>query len=133
WAIYNTACVLAEGFTSMNDHKQSQFEATLLQYLWVFSASAIVIGSLTHYYLTRKMIRPLKELIDSTKKMKQGEYPKPITTHSQEEIGELINHFNDLTKQLETKEAHRQKAVSDLSHEFRTPLSNLKGYLAALQ
>ncbi len=51
---------------------------------------------------------------------------------SEGEIGELINHFNDLVKQLEDNEQHRKKLVSDLSHEFRTPLSNLNGYLTCI-
>ena len=133
WAIYNTACVLADGLTSMSNQKQAQFETTLFQYLWIFSISTIIIGSLIHFYLTKKLIHPLKELISSTKRLKQGEYPNPIQAKSDGEIGELISHFNDLIKQLEDNELHRQKLVSDLSHEFRTPLSNLKGYLRALQ
>lgn len=133
WAIYNTACVLADGLVAMSNPKQAQFEATLLQYLWIFSISTIIIGSLTHFYLTKKLIHPLRELIYSTKKMKKGEYPNPITVSSEGEIGELISHFNDLVRQLEANEQHRQKRFSDLSHEFRTPLSNLTGYLCALQ
>lgn len=133
WAIYNTACVLADGLVSMSNQKQAQFEATLFQYLWIFSISTITIGCLTHFYLTKKLIHPLRELIYSTKKMKQGEYPDPITGKTEGEIGELISHFNDLVKQLEVNEQNRQKIVSDLSHEFRTPLSNLSGYLQALQ
>ncbi|WP_156288861.1 sensor histidine kinase [Oceanobacillus salinisoli] len=105
----------------------------LFQYLWIFSISTITIGSLTHFYLTKKLIHPLRELIHSTKKMKQGEYPTPIEIKPEGEIGELMSHFNDLVKQLEANEKHRQKLVSDLSHEFRTPLSNLNGYLRALQ
>lgn len=133
WAIYNTACMLADGLVSMSNQKQAQFEATLFQYLWIFSISTIIIGSLTHFYLTKKLIHPLRELILSTKKMKQGKYPAPITVKPEGEIAELISHFNDLVKQLEVNEQHRQKLVSDLSHEFRTPLSNLNGYLRALQ
>ncbi|WP_010095616.1 sensor histidine kinase [Ornithinibacillus scapharcae] len=133
WAIYNTACVLAEGFVTMSNQKQTQFEATLFQYLLIFSISTIVIGSLTHFYLTRKLIHPLRQLIHSTKKMKKGEYPNPIEVNHEGEVGELISHFNELVKQLETNEERRLKLVSDLSHEFRTPLSNLNGYLRALQ
>ena len=65
--------------------------------------------------------------------MKQGEYPQAIKVKRKDEIGELIHHFNDLVLQLENNEEQRQKVVSDLSHEFRTPLSNLNGYLHALQ
>ncbi|WP_240452400.1 ATP-binding protein [Virgibacillus sp. YIM 98842] len=130
WAIYNTACMLHDNLTAVSS--QSQFESTLFQYLWIFSISAIVVGSMIHFYLTKKLLHPLRELIASTKIIKRGEYPKPIKIESEDEIGQLIGHFNDLVSQLKANEAHRHKLVSDLSHEFRTPLSNLNGYLSAL-
>src|SRR5699024_633903 len=114
WAIYNAACMIADGIFSMNVQKQTQFRATLFQYLWIFSVTAVIIGSLIHFYLTRKMMQPLKELIQFTKKMKQGEYSSPIHGTEDGEIGELINHFNDLAQQLESNEQHRKKLVSDL-------------------
>ncbi|WP_255259694.1 cell wall metabolism sensor histidine kinase WalK [Lentibacillus sp. CBA3610] len=132
WSIYHAACSLADGMGSMNAQKQGQFEAVLFQYLWIFSAAAIVTGSLTHFYITRKLTEPLKKLIDSTKRMKSGHYPKPIEVKSKDETAQLIGHFNDMVYQLKMNEEHRQKAISDLSHEFRTPLSNLNGYLNAL-
>jgi two-component system sensor histidine kinase BaeS len=132
WAIYNTACFLADGLVRMNNQKQAQFDSTLFQYLWIFSISTIVIGSLIHFNLTKKMMQPLKELMESTRKMKQGHYPRPLATKTEDEIGQLIGHFNELVQQLKENQDNRRKVVSDLSHEFRTPLSNLNGYLNAL-
>lgn len=131
-AIYNTACVLVEGIELMNEQRQVHFNDTLLQYLWIFSIPTIILGSFIQFYLTRKLIRPLKELIESTKHMKKGHYNEVIRVESEGEMGELITHFNELIEQLRNNQTHRQKIVSDLSHEFRTPLSNLNGYLNAL-
>ncbi|MEN1967227.1 ATP-binding protein [Lentibacillus sp. N15] len=133
WAIYNTACFLADGMGAMNPNKQSQFDSTLFQYLWIFSISAIFIGSLIHFYLTKELIRPIRQLIESTRRMKQGQYPDPIQIKYMDETGELVGHFNDLVQQLKHNQQHRQKLVSDLSHEIRTPLANLNGYLSALK
>jgi two-component system, OmpR family, sensor histidine kinase BaeS len=132
-AIYNTACFLADGLGTLDSQKQGKFESTLFQYLWIFSIIAIIVGSLVHYYLIKKLTSPLKELIESTKRMKKGQYPEPIEVHSKDEMGQLIGHFNDLVKQLKDTQQHRKELVLDLSHEFRTPLSNLNGYLGALK
>lgn len=132
-AIYSTACMLADGMGALKSANQAKFNATLYQYLWIFSISAIVIGSFVHFYLTKVLINPLRDLIDSTRRMKEGQYPEPIEEPSADEIGQLIVHFNDLVQQLKANQEHRQKLVSDLSHEFRTPLSNLNGYLSALK
>ena len=133
WAIYNTACFLVEGMGNLDIQRQGQFNATLFQYLWIFSIIGVLVGSMLHFYLTKKLIKPIRQLINSTKQMKKGEYPKPIKVVSQDEVGELVKQYNGLIQQLEINESHRQKLVSDLSHEFRTPLANLNGYLHALE
>lgn len=133
WAIYHTACFLVDGMGTGNGWSQEIFTSTLFNYLLIFSFITIVIASLLHFYLTKKLIQPLRELIESTKSMKHGHYPSPIETSSKDEIGELICHFNGLVQQLVSSQQNREKLISDLSHEFRTPLSNLEGYLNALR
>lgn len=133
FALYNTACFLVEGMGDFGELRQQQFNATLLQYLWTFSFIGIMVGSVFHFYFTKKLIRPVRQLIESTKQMKMGEYPEAIKVDSHDEIGELVQQYNGLTEQLQMNESHRQKLVADLAHEFRTPLSNLNGYLLALK
>lgn len=131
FTVYNAACALVSGMEP-DVQRQNQFNAALLQYLLIYSAATIIGGSVLHFYFTKKLIGPLKELIKSTKVMKEGRYPNTIQTGSEGEIGELIGHFNELVLQLKLNEQSRKKIVSDLSHEFRTPLSNLNGYMNAL-
>lgn len=131
FTIYHAACGLVDGMGT-NEYRQKQFNTTLWQYLWIFSVSTIVLGSLIHFYLTKKLMRPLKNLIESTKVMKEGRYPETIQGQSKGEVGELVLHFNELVQQLKNNEQSRRKIVSDLAHEFRTPLSNLNGYMNAL-
>lgn len=133
WAIYNTACFLVEGIGDLGEQRQLQFNATLSQYLWVFSLIGIIAGSILHYFITKRLIKPIRNLIESTKQLKQGEYPELIQTDAQDEVSELVDQYNGLILKLQTNEQHRQKLVADLSHEFRTPLANLKGYLQALK
>ncbi|MBP1948185.1 sensor histidine kinase [Virgibacillus litoralis] len=132
-ATYNTACFLVDAMGGLEEQRQQQFNATLFNYLWIFIITAIVTGSLLHFYMTKKLIRPIRSLIESTKQLKKGNYPDPVEVTSQDEVGELAVQFNALIQQLHTNEQHRQKLVSDLSHEFRTPLTNLNGYLQSLE
>ncbi|ALX49019.1 sensor histidine kinase [Lentibacillus amyloliquefaciens] len=132
-AIYNTACFLVDAMGNLNDSQQTQFNAILFNYLLIFSGITIVGGSLLHFYLTRKLIKPVRSLIVSAKQLKKGEYPELVEATTRDEVGELALHFNGLVKQLKTNDEHRQKLISDLSHELRTPLTNLNGYLQALE
>lgn len=133
WAIYHTACYLVEGIGHLSVHRQKYFNATLLQYLWIFSISIIVSGGTLHFYFTKKLIKPIRDMIDSTKMVKKGEYPQPLNVSSQDEIGELLIHYNELIEQIQSNDLYRKKFMADFSHEFRTPLSNLQGYLDALR
>lgn len=133
FAVYHTACFLVEGIGDLGEQRQQQFNATLFQYLWIFSIIGITTGGLLHFYLTKKLFRPIKKLIASTEQLKRGEYPDEIVASSQDEVGELIRQYNGLLQQLQANEHERQRLVSDISHEIRTPLSNLSGYLHALK
>lgn len=133
WAVYQTACFLAGGIGNFGELRQQQFNTIFLQYVLIFSVIGLVVGSLLHFYLIKKLLKPIKELITSTKQLKEGTFPDLIQTDSYDEVGQLVKQYNGLVTQLQKNEEERIKLVSDVSHEFRTPLSNLNGYLYALK
>lgn len=118
---------------NMNSIEQAQFNSLLFNYLLIFVVLTIIAGSLLHYYMTKKLVNPVQNLIKSTKKIKRGEYHEPVSTSAHGEIRELTVHFNGMIEQLKRNDADRSKMISDLSHELRTPLTNLNGYLKALR
>lgn len=133
WAMYYTACFLMDGIGGTAVAKQDYFNSTLFQYLIIFSGLGILIISFIHFYLTKKVIRPIHQLIASTKMLKQGTYPSPITVDPVDEIGELIVHYNELIEYLQKNEKLREKLIANISHELRTPMTNITGYLEALK
>lgn len=131
WSIYEAACQI---FDEMVSNQQTKlFKAVLLQYLWILVGVFIVLAIVIQYYFTRKLMKPLTVLIESMKSLKQGHKVQNIQFQSDGEMEELIYHFNELVDQLECNKIQRHKQLSDFSHEFRTPLTNLNGYLKALQ
>ncbi len=90
------------------------------------------MGSLLFYKATRKLMEPIEQIKQSIKEMENGQYPYVIQNFSEDEVGQLVTHFNHLTLKLQENEDMRYRMLSDMSHEIRTPLSNLKGYLEAL-
>lgn len=133
WAIYETACNLVGGIGSPSPIRQAQFNATLFQYFLIFTTLGVLISTVLHFYLTRKMINPVRELIESTKVLKTGRYPEPIQLRTSGEIAELLEQYNELIVRLETNERERKKLIENISHELRTPTANIKGYLYALK
>ncbi|MFC3039410.1 sensor histidine kinase [Virgibacillus xinjiangensis] len=133
FGIYQTACFLIDRMGVMNDETQRSYNAALLQYFWYFAGAAILTGTVSHYYFTKRLIRPLREVIESTRKMKDGENPTSISVKGGDELSQLVIDFNHLVQDLKKNQQYQQKMVADISHEFRTPLANLNGYLNALR
>src|SRR5690625_3247572 len=133
WAIYETACNLVGGIGCPSPIRQAQFNATLFRYFLIFTTLGVLISTVLHFYLTRKMINPVRELIESTKVLKTGRYPEPIQLRTSGEIAELLEQYNELIVRLETNERERKKLIENISHELRTPTANIKGYLYALK
>ena len=132
-AIYHTACFLVDGIGNFSVTRQQQFNTTLFQYVFLFAIIAVFISSIIHFYLTKKLIDPVNKLIESTKILNQGSYPERLPVSSKDEIGQLTTQYNELIQQLQENEQYRKKLVADISHELRTPIANVTGYLHALK
>src|SRR5699024_10877195 len=98
--IYNTSCYLVDGISALPSHRQQQFNATLYQYLLVFTNIGILISSVLHFYYTKRLVGLIKQLIEATEILKKGGYPETILTISKNEVGELVTHYNELINQL---------------------------------
>src|SRR5699024_11480595 len=113
WAIYETACFLAGVIGNFNSQRQQQFNATLLQYLWIFGVAGLLIGSLLHYYFIQRLIRQIRKMIDSTKQLKKGAFTRPIEVKSVDKVGELVEQYKDLITKLQANHEHSTKLVAD--------------------
>jgi two-component system, OmpR family, sensor histidine kinase BaeS len=133
YLIYSTACFLVARLPTVQVDKQLIFNDQLALFLWVLLPLSIVIGGVLHYVITRRMFRPLRELVKSTAALKEGHFPPKISTHSYDEINQLTTTFNDLTERLKHNEDARNQMLTNMAHDLRTPLSNINGYLEAMK
>ncbi|MFZ7132189.1 MAG: ATP-binding protein [Eubacteriales bacterium] len=80
--------------------------------------SIIIIAVLGHY-LTKSILKPIEQLVDSTKRVSQGNFTELIDYHTDDEIGELTSNFNKMTLNMEDKinqiEEEKQKLTSIIS------------------
>jgi len=76
--------------------------------------------------------RPLRKITEAATQYASGnlEYEIPVTT--QDEIGYLSASLNYMSRQLKDMEDYQKKFVANVSHDFRSPLTSIKGYLEAM-
>lgn len=92
-----------------------------------------VLSFLVIVLVTKQLIRPLTQLMHVTKKVGASEVTKEeLPTERQDEIGELSKSFLAMIERLEQNELARKQFMSDVSHDFQSPLSSIKGYAKLL-
>jgi nitrate/nitrite-specific signal transduction histidine kinase len=83
--------------------------------------------------LSNSILSPIGELTGAARKMEQGDLSQRVQVRPKGELGDLAQAFNAMAVSLQHAEQLRRNMVSDVAHELRTPLSNLRGYLEAMQ
>ncbi|MEU9751182.1 sensor histidine kinase [Streptomyces niveus] len=80
-----------------------------------------------------RLVRPLHALTGAAQRMRDGLDSAPVPVGPDNEIGRLAAAFNDMAVHRARLEEQRKVMVSDVAHELRTPLSNIRGWLEAAQ
>ena len=83
--------------------------------------------------LSRSILAPVSALRAAARRMQDGDLSQRVVVRERGELGELAQAFNAMADSLQRMEGLRRKMVSDVAHELRTPLSNIRGHLEALQ
>ena len=76
--------------------------------------------------------RPLKKILRGADAFAEGDFNYKIEVNSNDEIGYLAASFNYMANELNTLEDDQRKFVSNVSHDFRSPLTSIKGYVEAI-
>lgn len=93
----------------------------------VFLNSA-VYGTIGILAVVRSIVKPLKRLSKASRAVAEGDFDVSVSEDSMDEIGRLTNDFNRMVKELRSIDTLRHEFVSNVSHEFRTPVTSIKGY-----
>lgn len=101
----------------------------LLGGLFIVMALVSLIAML---FLARKLIQPITKLTTATKKVGAENFSVSLPINRGDEIGQLADSFQSMANQLQTSDELRKQFINDVSHDFQTPLQNIKGYAALL-
>jgi len=98
-------------------------------------AVAVVVALAVGYWLARSIGRPVDQLGRATRVVAAGAFDPDLTvsTRRHDELGELARSFTAMTTQLAELDRLKAEFVSVASHELKTPLSVIRGYVALLR
>ncbi|MFW6287479.1 MAG: ATP-binding protein [bacterium] len=94
----------------------------------------ILVGIVISTYVSKKILRPILKLNDAAMKVAMGDFSVRLEEKSiAKEIKQIEENFNIMVKELSNIETLRNDFVSNVSHEFKTPLSAISGYTTLLK
>ncbi len=93
---------------------------------------ALVVALILGIFLAQGLTRPLRQLTQATQAVAAGDLGQQVTVTSQDELGELSAHFNQMALALKMAENQRQQLLADTAHDLRTPISVIQSHLEAM-
>lgn len=91
-----------------------------------------LITALVSLHTSRKMTQPLMEMNRAAKEIADGNFEKRVEITSQDELGQLANSFNYMAESLNNIEKSRRSFIANVSHDLRSPLTSIQGFLTAM-
>lgn len=90
-------------------------------------------GSIIFLIVADFIVKPITKLTAMTQELSKGNYKVRVNYSGDDEISRLNQGFNQMAIQLAKQDETRQKFISDISHEFQTPLTSIQGFAKILK
>lgn len=117
-------------FCPINDINQNVAHMNLT--IWL-AAFFVIMGSIPFIYLnSRRISRPIRQIEKAARKIAAGEKAEDTEIISQDEIGKLSKSFNAMKDQIEKTERVRRELIANISHDLRTPLTSISGFVQGM-
>ncbi|MFD1067316.1 sensor histidine kinase [Oceanobacillus locisalsi] len=128
-------------FVALNGNPQGDDLRVFVQFRFIAIALILILtNGLLTYFMSKSIINPISQLSTAAKKISEGNLEYSVQSDKKDELGELANTFE--TMRLKLKEAdskqkryeqNRQELIASISHDLKTPLTSIKGYLKGIQ
>lgn len=105
------------------------FVQPIIRLLVVSMLVVFVFAAIAVYGMAHSLTRPLKKMAHATRSYASGDFKPRININRSDELGELAQAFNTMANSLEQLESSRRNFVANVSHELKTPMTTIGGFI----
>ena len=110
--------------SSISGFAENTLKTTMAAILWVAAAALITV-----FFVTDKVVSPLKQMSEAARSFSQGKFDARVEVKGNDEIAELATAFNNMASSLEKNEDLRKTFLANVSHDLRTPMTTIAGFV----
>jgi signal transduction histidine kinase len=107
--------------------------ALIRRQILIAGGIALVLALVAGFWAARAISLRLRRLEAAAKKVAAGDFASPIPIDSSDELGDLARTFNEMQRRLASLDSARRQFVANASHELRTPIFSLGGFVELLE
>jgi signal transduction histidine kinase len=89
----------------------------------------VAVAAIVAWLASRRVIAPIERVRETTRAIAEGDYGRRVVADDVRELGALADDVNQLAETLEDTERRRARLISDVTHELRTPLASIDGFV----
>lgn len=116
-------------FVSLSSAKLTEYVVDLIDMFFLCAIIAVFVSSVVIYFVTRRMVKPLRTMALATKSFSMGDFSVRVPVDGADEIAQLANAFNNMATSLADLESVRRNFIANVSHELKTPMTTIGGFI----
>jgi signal transduction histidine kinase len=101
----------------------------MLRMFGISAAITLAVALFAVYIMTYEMTKPLRQMSEATKRYAAGDFSMRVEVSGRNEMAELANAFNSMARDLASLESSRRSFVANVSHELKTPMTSIGGFI----
>ena len=113
--------------------RETSVSGPLIRTLLVGSVWILFASCITMYIMLQRIIDPLKSLSEAARSFARGRFKTRVPVVGNDEVAEVAKAFNNMASVLEKNEEMRNSFIGSVSHDLRTPMTIILGYVDGIR